>query len=144
MNEVELIKNVEALADKWGLTSPERQVLKVLEEVGELAKAELESDIEGIKDGVGDYLITMILWKKLSGERYVSMDVFVDHLLLPYTEVHEEFTKTEADFFLHYVVSTIVQKHNIDPWECLQNEYNKVSQREGKTVNGTFIKNKQQ
>ena len=45
----------------------EIQTLKVFEEVGELSKAILENNIRGIKDGIGDVTITLIILAALCG-----------------------------------------------------------------------------
>lgn len=44
-----------------------KQMLKVLEEVGETAGALLKSNKEGIKDGIGDSFVTLIILAKQLG-----------------------------------------------------------------------------
>jgi len=41
---------------------PLRQLLKATEELGELCKAELESDKNGIIDGIGDVIVCLIIY----------------------------------------------------------------------------------
>lgn len=69
-NVSELIENVENWADDKGLLRPEStlpQCLKVVEEVGELAKATLKKDEAGIKDGIGDAVVTLIILARQNG-----------------------------------------------------------------------------
>jgi NTP pyrophosphatase (non-canonical NTP hydrolase) len=46
-------------------SNPTSQLMKTLSELGELADATLKSDWAGIEDGVGDVLVTLILYCKL-------------------------------------------------------------------------------
>ena len=93
-----LQKLVRLWAKKRNLLKPQnqyKQMLKCVSEVGELSDALIKQDEQGIKDGIGDVLVTLII---LSDQ-------------------------------LKY-----------DPIECLQIAYDEISERKGKTVNGTFIK----
>lgn len=64
----DLIDNVE----QWGRdrciipnSTPQAQLLKSMSEMGELADATLKSDVPEIVDGVGDVLVTLILYAAL-------------------------------------------------------------------------------
>jgi NTP pyrophosphatase (non-canonical NTP hydrolase) len=46
-------------------SNPTAQLMKTMSELGELADATLKSDREGIIDGIGDVLVTLILHAKL-------------------------------------------------------------------------------
>lgn len=46
-------------------SNPRTQLLKTMSELGELADALLKSDSEGVIDGFGDVLVTLILCAKL-------------------------------------------------------------------------------
>ena len=46
-------------------STPETQLLKTMSELGELADAMLKRDREGIVDGFGDVLVTLLLAAKL-------------------------------------------------------------------------------
>lgn len=48
-------------------SNPSAQLMKTVSELGELADATLKSDVAGIGDGVGDVLVTLILYCELSG-----------------------------------------------------------------------------
>jgi NTP pyrophosphatase (non-canonical NTP hydrolase) len=65
-----LIENVTQWAHDKGILVPDnapKQMLKVLEEVGETAGALLKSKDEEIKDGIGDSFVTLIILSKQLG-----------------------------------------------------------------------------
>ena len=66
-----LIENVEEWARMRGLLTadvrPEMQMLKLVEEVGETAKALAYEDMWGLKDGIGDCLVCLIVLAKQKG-----------------------------------------------------------------------------
>lgn len=75
--------------------TPEAQMLKTVEEVGELANALGKRDLEEIKDAIGDITITLIIQAELC---YLDFD------------------------------------------ECVQSAYDVIAKRNGKIVNGIFVK----
>jgi NTP pyrophosphatase (non-canonical NTP hydrolase) len=61
----ELIRLVEDWAKDRRIipnSTPQAQLMKTVSELGELADATLKSDVDGIKDGVGDVLVTLIIY----------------------------------------------------------------------------------
>jgi NTP pyrophosphatase (non-canonical NTP hydrolase) len=136
---IELIKKVAELKDKWGLNNAERQELKIFEEFGELCKAELEGDIEEIKDGIGDVFITLIIYFSIEGYNAWEINEILIDIVFFY---HPNITDSKANQYVLNQTRLIAIKRNISIEKCIETEYAKVSQREGKTVNGTFIKNK--
>ena len=65
-----LIENVTQWAHDKNILVPDnapKQMLKVLEEVGETAGALLKSKDEEIKDGIGDSFVTLIILSKQLG-----------------------------------------------------------------------------
>lgn len=63
MNFEELITQVEEWSANKGLdkAAPEKQFLKVIEEVGEVAAAMARNDREELVDGLGDTFVTLII-----------------------------------------------------------------------------------
>lgn len=59
----ELIKSVEQWARDKGLDEAEssKQMLKVVEETGEVAAALARSDQDALRDGIGDVVVTLII-----------------------------------------------------------------------------------
>ena len=48
-------------------STPMAQLLKTMSELGELADATLKNDRPGVIDGIGDVLVTMIIYSALQG-----------------------------------------------------------------------------
>lgn len=96
MKETE--KKIILWAAERGILFPENsknQLLKAFEEMGEISRAILINDKQGMKNEIGDVLVTLIIFS-----------------------------------------------HNIgfDLNECLQSAWDKIKDRQGQTINGTFIK----
>lgn len=63
-----LISNVVGWSISRGIypnSTPQAQLLKCLSEVGELADATLKGAREEVKDGIGDTLVTLIIYARL-------------------------------------------------------------------------------
>ena len=88
-----LVQNVEKWARDKDLLVPEnatRQMLKVMEELGETASALAKNDRAELKDGIGDVFVTMIIlanqcgfspyeclltaWNEISDRKGVTVD----------------------------------------------------------------------
>ena len=65
----ELIKQVEKWSKDKGLnkSDPTKQFLKVTEEVGEVAAALARNDMDMLKDGIGDVVVTLIILAQQNG-----------------------------------------------------------------------------
>ena len=66
----ELIQKVESWARDRQIipnSTPTAQLMKTVSELGELADATLKSDRAGIVDGVGDVLVTLVIYAALQG-----------------------------------------------------------------------------
>jgi NTP pyrophosphatase (non-canonical NTP hydrolase) len=62
--------NVKEWADNKGLLKKEnsaKQMLKVTEEIGEVAAAIARNNMEGLKDGIGDGFVTLIILAHQNG-----------------------------------------------------------------------------
>ncbi len=65
-----LAENVKNWAAQKGLLKKEnsaKQMLKVTEEIGEVAAAVARDNIEGLKDGIGDGFVTLIILAHQNG-----------------------------------------------------------------------------
>ena len=66
----ELVENVERWAGDRGLlahSSPQSQLLKTVSELGELSDATIKGVMDDVVDGVGDVLVTLIIYARLQG-----------------------------------------------------------------------------
>lgn len=94
-----LIDNVINWANDRSILKEEnasKQMLKVMEEVGETAGALAKNKTDELKDGIGDSFVTLII---------------------------------------------LAAQKGFTPAECLEAAWNEIKDRQGKTVNGVFIKN---
>ena len=93
MNTTELIK-------KWAIdrgidkASPEKQFLKVIEEVGELAEGMAKNREEQIKDSIGDVYVTLVI---LSMQLGYNIE---DCINAAYDEIKERKGKTVNGIFV--------------------------------------------
>ena len=92
-----LIKKIEKWAEERGLheTDPKAQMLKVIEEVGEVAGALAKNDLDNLREEIGDAVVTLTI---------LAMQLDMD---------------------LH---------------ECTNAAYQKIVNRNGKMINGVFVK----
>jgi hypothetical protein len=139
----ELIENVIDWADKRNLlyrVNAPKQYLKFLEEVGETARAILKEDEAGIIDGFGDIAVTIIILSK-----QLDVDININFAKLDLTPSFSWFIEAVyedrvSDNALDYLndVSTYYG-HSLE--KCLNAAWNEIKDREGKTINGVYIKN---
>jgi NTP pyrophosphatase (non-canonical NTP hydrolase) len=70
MTTINLLFAVQQWAEDRGIvanSTPIAQLMKTVSELGELADATLKRDEAGIKDGIGDVLVTLIIYAQLQG-----------------------------------------------------------------------------
>ncbi|HDT7966178.1 TPA: MazG-like family protein [Enterococcus faecalis] len=94
----ELVKLVEEWSKEKRLdkAEPEKQMLKVIEEVGEEVVAALARNNENdLRDGIGDVVVTLII---------------------------------------------LAMQNNMDLYECVNQAYSEIKNRQGEMVNGAFVK----
>lgn len=93
----ELVKLVEEWAKEKRLdkAEPEKQMLKVIEEVGEVVAALARNNENDLRDGIGDVVVTLII---------------------------------------------LAMQNNMDLYECVNQAYSEIKNRQGEMVNGAFVK----
>ena len=93
----ELVKLVEEWAKEKHLdkADPEKQMLKVIEEVGEVGASLARNNENDLRDGIGDVVVTLII---------------------------------------------LAMQNNMDLYECLNQAYSEIKNRQGKMINGVFVK----
>jgi NTP pyrophosphatase (non-canonical NTP hydrolase) len=95
-NTDNLIENIRIWGFDKGITNKDNakpQMLKSVEEMGELASSLLKDDAVGIKDGIGDVAVTLILLAETQGMR------FQDCLEYAWNEIKDRKGKTENGVF---------------------------------------------
>lgn len=67
----QLIENVKQWGDDKGLIKPEnasKQFMKIVEELGEIARADIKSNDAELEDSIGDVFVTVILYAFIKGK----------------------------------------------------------------------------
>ena len=139
-------------ADEKGILSgstEERQAIKTLQELGELAEAFEVNDVEAIKMELGDVWVTLIIRRffetqgaedgvlslGFSEETWLSKNVADDLLWFASASMglslRPSHFKYANDFCAHYPFTLT---------DAVEAAYNKISKRTGKMVNGMFVK----
>jgi len=142
------LRELQPLIINWAaekdLLKPEnasKQRLKLIEEVGEIASAILRNNVEGIKDGIGDVYVVLVILSAQVGqpldmENYKDefySNLTIDEILsaIIYYEVNVNFD----------IIYKLCDKLNVNFEDCANLAWNEIKNRTGKTVGGTFIKN---
>ena len=120
------------------------QYLKLIEEVGETAKAILEKNNEKAIDGIGDIFVVLVIYYEQTGQ-CVSFDFFKPQKPTDYGtclygiigHARNEFQNENVFDWLNDLAFWL----GYDLTECANIAWNEIKDRTGKTVNGTFIKN---
>jgi|SRR5690554_6049650 len=140
MNKEQLIKNIASLADKWEGLTIEKQEDKVFEEYNELLEAKKSGDIEEIKKELADVVITMMVMDKLQGVFNVADWILVVDVITSPKGIYTLSFQDTVSYYILYKLKQTATQHNLNVWECLQYKYNIVAKRDGKVINGTFVK----
>lgn len=122
------------------LDNAPKQRLKLLEEVGETARAILKNDVKEIKDGLGDIFVVLVILAEQESE-FFSLDFFIfqDYSNLDFFKLFKEVLKTDYDFSISWL-NDICKKLDYNLTECANLAWNEIKDRKGSTIDGTFIK----
>ena len=137
----ELQQQIIEWAKAKGIDNPQNQRLKMIEEIGEVAGAILKGNRDEILMEIGDFAVTVIILHRL---------LKIDTLLPEPNEGASTESPTESIGWIIrlmdmnvvlYQASNLAAHFDSTLEECLTMAWNKIKDRQGKTVNGTFIKN---
>lgn len=134
-------------AQEKNINNPQNQYLKIVEEIGETCGALLKGNKLEAIDGFGDIGVTIIIyaWQyngDINFRRIRTLDNLDEvqssdvSLLEHVFHALYELSFTEALFN----VACLCFKHGFDFEHCLNAAWQVIKNRQGKTVNGTFIK----
>ena len=119
-----------------------KQRLKLLEEVGETAGAILNNNHEGVKDGIGDiFVVLVILSEQLSEEILFNMNGVAKDDDQDFVFLFDNIINPKRIYFSLGYLNDICTKLNMDLTECANLAWNEIKDRKGNTIDGTFIKN---
>lgn len=98
------LEQLETCVVSWahirGIATPDNgrnQLLKTVEELGELARATLKNDTAGIKDGIGDVLVTLAIFAETQG---LDLNTCLD---AAWQEIKDRTGRTENGTFIKNV-----------------------------------------
>lgn len=145
--------------------TPFDELLKTHEEIGELIKACYDSDRIGIRDAIGDTLVTLINYCYFRRENFNTIFLNVlslknktndDCVILSFSAnkllielLHSEYKMSKYNYTgncytqILYIVkylNDIARLENTTLEECLNIAYNEIKNRKGKMINGKFVK----
>lgn len=138
----ELVKLVEEWGDSKGITNPDNgvnQYKKFIEEIGEAAKEVFKGNKEGIKTEFGDVAVTIILLSKINNNR-LNLEFIEKSLTDNFYWFMEKVTPTYIYSSALDRLNDVSEYYGFHIVECLEEAYNKISKRTGKTENGIFKK----
>ena len=119
-----------------------KQRLKLLEEVGETAGAILNNNHEGVKDGIGDiFVVLVILSEQLSEEILFNMNGVEKDDDQDFVFLFDNIINPKRIYFSIAYLNDICTKLNMDLTECANLAWNEIKDRKGNTIDGVFIKN---
>jgi NTP pyrophosphatase (non-canonical NTP hydrolase) len=142
---IKIMKKLSQLIQEWasekGINNEAKQELKLIEELGELAKEINLENKENQKGELGDCFVVLVV---LAGIRGEELDFGLAKCKMPNIRRYFE---TIINTCLHDDCSTAISwlkdlathlGHDLE--ECGQIAYEKISKRTGKTIDGQFIK----
>ena len=124
------------------LENAPKQRLKLLEEVGETAGAILKNNHEGVKDGIGDMLVVLvILADQLSEEILFDMTRASKDDHQDFVFLFDNILNSNRLYFSLAYLNDICAKLDLDLTGCANLAWNEIKDRKWNAINGTFIKN---
>ena len=119
-----------------------KQRLKLLEEVGETARAILKNNHEGVKDGIGDiFVVLVILADQLSEEILFDMTRASKDDNQDFVFLFDNILNSNGLYFSISYLNDICKKLDLNLAECANLAWNEIKDRKGNTIDGVFIKN---
>lgn len=164
----QLIKNIEQWAEDRNLingSTPQKQMLKLMEEFGELCGGIARNNPEMVKDAIGDCVVVIVILHKQMdckdelyfdweiAERYMGEKAGNPHLQAIYAahklgEFALGFTGLDdKPYEWKYAVNEFITELNYFAYyygfemrDCIQHAYNQIKDRCGEMRNGVWVK----
>ncbi|HEN3143882.1 TPA: MazG-like family protein [Streptococcus agalactiae] len=160
MEYTELIENVKKWSIDKGLdkAEPKKQMLKLMEEYGELCAGVNKNDKELIVDSIGDMAVVMIILAQQSeyddfdisitgdGTDYGLADIllcmaFMLGDLARSIDIFGNSRKTLTDLAcVQVVLHDFANSQGLTVKDCLESAWYEIADRKGEMVNGVFVK----
>lgn len=145
----QLIQQIEQWADDRNLingSTPQKQMLKLMEEFGELCAGIAKNKPEMIKDAIGDCFVVIVILNKQVGNSSDRVEFFsfgdLDWELDEVLENLSEYINGNALHPLSAIsdLQACATKYKLDFKECVQHAYSQIKDRKGKMIDGVFVK----
>lgn len=145
----QLIKHIEQWADDRNLingSKPQKQMLKLMEEFGELCGGIARNNPDMVKDAIGYCFVVLTILNKQVGNKSEKVDVFVigdDEWFIEDAVSHlSEYLGNSCEYPLEVVADLqfVAKRYDLDFKDCVQSAYNQIKDRKGKMVDGVFVK----
>lgn len=149
----ELISSVEEWAIERNLhtADPNKQILKLMEELGELAEGMAKGNEKAIYDGIGDMKVVLTILKmQLENNDRSTVNISNSILSLLMYEVgllarEVLFSKDIVDIkrYIRKVemnLDSLCDSMEITLESCTELAYNEIKDRKGKMIDGVFVK----
>lgn len=139
------LQELDQLIINWsiekGITNFEKQKLKFIEEVGEMAGEILKGDTDKLKLEIGDVYVTLVILRKQFGKDFFIKKTecldYLEYIFRMHTAVHLDAFNLAQGYLEH-----ISKELKIDLIECVNLAWNKIKDRKGVTIDGNFLKYK--
>lgn len=118
------------------------QLMKTLEELGELALGINKGKKDVIKDSIGDALVTYTIARGCvsTGSTTRQQEYMTALFAIVCGMLAKEITPAQADELFVPLLRKMADEHGVLLEECYALAYNEIKDRKGKMVNGVFIK----
>ncbi|AHG75391.1 hypothetical protein X808_8680 [Mannheimia varigena USDA-ARS-USMARC-1296] len=148
----QLIKNIEQWAEDRNLingSTPQKQMLKLMEEFGELCGGIARNNPEMIKDAIGDCFVVLVILNKQNKNKerlsFYGQTVGdnVDKFLINMIEDICDIYKYQRYRYIHLLVPNLIaiaDYFNLDIKDCVQHAYNQIKDRKGEMRDGVWLK----
>lgn len=129
-----LIKDIHVWRRDKGITNLITQQNKVLEEIGEFAKALNRNNRKAMKIELGDIGVSFIVMADIE-----DIELLTDYEVDVYLTLWD-FRDIYFDSEILSYLSSLAENYDLDLKECIQLAHNKNVSRKGETINGNFVK----
>ncbi len=140
------LQELDQLIINWSIekkiTNFEKQKLKFVEEVGEMAGEILKNDTDKLKLEIGDVYVTLVILRKMYGKDLLVESIVcnsaIDGIFRLQKAVH-----LDCYHLAFFYLGNICTHLKLNLTECVNLAYNKISKRGGVTIDGNFFKAKE-
>lgn len=138
--------------DLYNNSTREKQLLKYLEEKGELARGVGKDNKEMVMDAIGDMLVCLthvayyddnLIYFKSNLSTMGHSSLSSAEIVFNIDKATRLISRGSSDFnSVIYNLDIIARRYDTSLTECMEYAWNEIKDRKGKFVNGLFVKEK--